>query len=656
MCGIVGVVTGTNNQYSLREIVNKMAAKIVHRGPDNRGIYFDENLSFCCAHQRLSILDLSKAGNQPMASFNKRMIISFNGEIYNFKELRNKLNLETKIIWQGNSDTEVLINAIEYWGLKKTLDLAIGMFAFALLDNFQKKLYLVRDRFGEKPLYWGFAGSNSSKALVFGSDISAIKEFPSINKDINLKALDAYLKFSCIPSDLTVYNSIKKLKPGHIAEFSLERDLEIKYPHIYKWWDYKKIINSNKTKEYISREEALIDLEETLKNAATSCLVSDVPVGCFLSGGIDSSLLTAILSKNSFNKINTFTIGFENENYDESGDAKKIANFLGTHHEEITLMPSEALGLIPNLPKIYSEPFADSSQIPTALISREIKKKRIDVALTGDGGDEMFGGYVRHFQGSRIWSKLKLIPYPLRSKIGSLIEYSLKRKIDNIYFLNKNNNFSEKVYKIAGRLKTINSSDELYRSLLTINQDDNIYSESLKYEYRHSLSEHSDELNQYPNSISSDPVARMLYWDALTYLPDDILVKVDRASMAYSLETRAPFLDKRVAEIAWRIPTKMKVKNGQGKIILKELLCKYLPKEYVYRPKKGFGVPIKEWLRGPLKDWAEELLKGNEIKDQNYFSLKKIDNLWDDHINGNKDNTSILWSILMWQAWLNYNK
>ena len=656
MCGIVGILTGTNNHYCLQEIVNNMAEKIVHRGPDNTGVYFDKKISFCCAHQRLSILDLSKAGNQPMISFHKRMVIAFNGEIYNFKELRKKLNLETKIIWEGNSDTEVLINAIEFWGLKKTLENAIGMFAFALLDNFQKKLYLVRDRFGEKPLYWGFAGSNSAKALVFGSEISAIKEFPCINKDIDLKALDAYLKFSCIPSDLTVYNSIKKLKPGHIAEFKIEKDLEINSPEIYKWWDYQEIVNSNKTKEYISKKEALTDLEETLKNATTSCLVSDVPVGCFLSGGIDSSLLTAIISKNSINKVNTFTIGFENQNYDESGDAKKIADFLGTNHEEVTLMPSEALRLIPNLPNIYSEPFADPSQIPTALISREIKKKGIDVALTGDGGDEMFGGYVRHFQGPRIWSKLKLIPYPLRERMGYLMNYLPISKLEKIKLINQKYNFSEKIYKVSRKLETIKSEDELYRCLLTINQDNTIYSDSLKYEVRESLLDHNDEFNQYPNSLNDDPIARMLYWDALTYLPDDILVKVDRASMAFSLETRAPFLDKRVSEIAWRIPTKMKVNNGQGKIILKELLCKYLPKEFVYRPKKGFGVPIKEWLRGPLKDWAEELLKGNQIKNQNLFSLKKIDHLWDDHINQKTDNTSILWSILMWQSWLNNNK
>ena len=422
MCGIVGVVTGQNNQYCLPEIVNDMAKKIINRGPDNKGIYFDKELYFCCAHQRLSILDLSKSGNQPMLSFNKRMIISFNGEIYNYKYLRKKLDSETKINWIGNSDTEVLVNAIEFWGLKKTLDLSIGMFAFALLDKYQKKLYLVRDRFGEKPMYWGFAGSNSTKALVFGSDINALKVFPSINKDINLKALDAYLNYSCIPSDLTVYKSIKKIKPGHVAEFELEKNSEFSYPSIFKWWDYKKIVNASKSEAYISKERVLFDLEEVLKVVTKDCLVSDVPVGCFLSGGIDSSLLTAILSKNSDSRINTFTIGFEDENYDESKNAKKISDFLLTNHEEIILKPSEALDLIPNLPLIYSEPFADSSQIPTALISREIKKKGIDVALTGDGGDEMFGGYTRHFQGARIWSKLKLIPYPIRSKIGMFLE------------------------------------------------------------------------------------------------------------------------------------------------------------------------------------------------------------------------------------------
>ncbi len=656
MCGIVGVVTGKNNQYHLPEIVNKMAKKIIHRGPDFSGIIFEENFSLCLAHQRLSILDLSIAGNQPMESFKKSCIISFNGEIYNFKEIRNKLNLETNINWRGNSDTEVFLNSIEHWGLEKTLNLSVGMFAFALLDKRKKRLFLVRDRFGEKPIYWGFAGRGSTKALVFGSDISSLKEFPDLNQDINLQALDNFMKLSHIPSDLTIYKSIKKLKPGHISEFDLDNNFEINHPRIYKWWDYKKIIQSANKHQYKSEKEALFDLEKTLIEATKSCSVSDVPLGCFLSGGVDSSLITSLLARNSNSKINTFTIGFEDKNYDESISAKKVANILGTNHEEIILKPNDALNIIPKLPSIYSEPFADSSQIPTSLICREIKRKGIHVALTGDGGDEIFGGYVRHFKGARTWSKLKFIPYHIRSAIGYLIKSIPPEKFEDINSIIGKNNISQKAMKIATRLNNIKSSDDLYKSLIMENINNNIFSKSFIKELNDSFISNKSELNDFPSCCSNDPVARMLYWDAISYLPDDILVKVDRASMAYSLETRAPFLDKNVIEMAWKIPTKMKVNNGQGKVILKKLLCKYLPKEYIYRPKQGFGVPIQDWLRGPLKGWSEELLLGKDIKDQNHFSTDIVRILWDDHINKNVDNTRILWPILMFQSWLDFYK
>ena len=656
MCGIVGVVTGTNNQYQLNEIVNKMAKEITHRGPDYSGIYFDEDLSFCFAHQRLSILDLSKNGNQPMHSYRDRYVISFNGEIYNFRDLRKKLDIETNINWRGHSDTEVLINGIEYWGLQKTLDLSKGMFAFALLDKKTKKLFLVRDRFGEKPLYWGFNGNGSSQALVFGSEIAALKEFPSFEQELDKCAINAFMKFSCIPSDLTIYKSIKKIKPGHISEFDLKNDSEISPPKIYKWWDYKRIINSGSKEKFKSEKEALFYLEESLKNATKACLISDVPVGCFLSGGIDSSLIASLLSQQTNSKINTFTIGFEDENYDESLDAKKVSDFLGTNHEEIILKPDDALNLIPELPSIYSEPFADPSQIPTALLCREIKKKGIDVALTGDGGDEIFGGYFRHFKGALTWSRIKLIPYPLRSSLGAFIKSIPPNQFKKLDFISKKHNFAQKALKVATRLNNIKSSDDLYRSLYMENIDSAIYSKSFINEFNTPFESYYSELNHSPSCLKNDPTARMLYWDAISYLPDDILVKVDRASMAYSLETRAPFLDKNLVDLAWKIPTKMKVNNGQGKIILKKLLCKYLPKEYVYRPKQGFGIPIEDWIRGPLKEWSEELLLGNSIRNQNIFSSERIKIIWDDHLNKNVDNTNILFSILMLQSWLNFQK
>ncbi len=653
MCGIVGAVTGLDNRYQILDIVKKMAKKIIHRGPDSSGIYLDDKISYCCAHQRLSILDLSSAGNQPMESFTKRYVIAFNGEIYNFRELKSKLNIETNIKWHGSSDTEVFVNAIDFWGLEETLNLSKGMFAFALLDKKNRRLFLVRDRFGEKPMYFGFTGVGSTRALVFGSEIGALMEFPSLDKELNLKAIDSLMSFSCVPSDLTIYKSIKKLKPGHIANFNLEKFFE-NVPKVYKWWNYKDTIDENDKLQFNSEKEAIHNLEIVLKNSVKDCSISDVPIGCFLSGGIDSSLIAALLTEVSTSKVNTFTIGFEDKNYDESNNAKKVSEFLGTAHQEIILKPDEVLKIIPDLPSIYSEPFADSSQIPTSLICREIKKKGMDVALSGDGGDEIFGGYVRHFKGQSAWGKIKLLPYPIRSRIGKLLKSLPTSKFLNKTLSSKKINFYEKVLRTGTRLENIKNADDLYRSLIIENVDNSIFTKSFRYKTDKIFNNNFEDLYDYPISKMNDEVARMLYWDAITYLPDDILVKIDRASMAYSLETRAPFLDKNVVETAWRIPTEMKVNRGSGKLILKKLLCSYLPKDYVYKPKKGFGVPMQDWLRGPLKEWSEDLLLSKKIIDQDYFEANTIKKIWEDHLNYKVDNTRLLWPILMLQSWLNF--
>ena len=535
------------------------------------------------------------------------------------------------------------------------MNLSKGMFAFALLDKTKKRLFLVRDRFGEKPMYFGFTGFGSSKALVFGSEISALMEFPSFNKELNLNAIDSFMRFSCIPSDLTIYESIKKLKPGHIANFNLEKCHE-NIPEVYKWWDYKDTIEESNKLQFNNEKEAISNLDIVLRDAVKDCSISDVPIGCFLSGGIDSSLIAALLSETSSKKINTFTIGFEDKNYDESNDANKVAKFLGTAHQEIILKPDEVLKIIPELPSIYSEPFADSSQIPTSLICREIKKTGIDVALTGDGGDEIFGGYLRHFKGSSAWSKIKLIPYPLRSRIGKLLKSLPPSELVNKNFSSKHNYFYQKVLRTGTRLEHIKNADDLYRSLLIEDVDNSIFSKSFRNKIEKPFYKNIEDLYDFPISKVNDEVARMLYWDGITYLPDDILVKVDRASMAYSLETRAPFLDKKVVETAWRIPTKMKVNGGQGKLILKKLLCKYLPRDYIYKPKRGFAVPMQDWLRGPLKGWSEDILLSKEIVNQNYFEANKIKKIWEDHLNHKVDNTRILWPILMIQSWLNFYK
>ncbi len=656
MCGFVGVITGKENSYDLREVIGEMADEIKHRGPDFSGIYCEKDISLYLAHQRLSILDLSEAGNQPMQSYRSRFVIAFNGEIYNHNYLKRKLDSEIKLSWKGTSDTEILVNSIDFWGLNKTLELAKGMFAFSLLDKIENKLFLVRDRFGEKPLYWSFAGKGSAKALIFGSDIKALKQFPSFDSTINLNALDAFLKFSCIPSELTIFKSVKKLKPGHIIEFDLEKDYLENQPKSNKWWDYEKTIERARVKEFKSKEEAIKHLELALNKSVKSQSIADVSLGCFLSGGIDSSLIVSLLSKQNIAKINTFTIGFDDKNYDESKASLEVANYLGTNHTEIFLNPEDALNIIPQLPLIYSEPFSDPSQIPTALVCREAKKAGLSVALTGDGGDELFGGYVRHFLAPKIWNKLKYIPYPLRILAGSLIRSIPTNQLENFKLLSSQSLLSQKINKISHRLKNINSSDSLYRSLIQQRFDDSIYNEQLVEYLKVSSTEYFPELKKSPECLSNDPSGRMMYWDALGYLPDDILVKVDRASMAYSLETRAPFLDHSIAEIAWRIPTNMKVRGGQGKLILKELLMKYLPRKFVERPKSGFGFPVKEWLRGPLIEWSEDLLNNENLNKNNHLSSFNVKKLWHDHITSKADNTNLLWSILMWQSWLKHYK
>ena len=654
MCGIVGVITGRENRYDLEDIISKMSNKISHRGPDGSGKYLDKENSLFLGHQRLSIIDLSNKGNQPMVSFKGNLIIAFNGEIYNHKELKKKLDQETKILWKGNSDTEILLNSIEFWGLKETLEICSGMFAFALFDKNKNKFFLVRDRFGEKPIYWGLVGDGSTRSLIFSSEISALKEFPTFNPQINIQALDSLIKFKNIPSDLSIYQSINKLKPAHMLEVDFSSEICKVVPKVFKWWSYENLINSSIKNQLSNKDEILNELEKILSKAISNQSIADVPIGCFLSSGIDSSLVVSLLSKIKKNGVNTFTIGFNEKKYSEADEASKIAKYLGTNHSEIILDPNDAINLIPKLPEIYSEPFADPSQLPTSLICREAKKSGLSVVLTGDGGDEMFGGYVRHFLGSKTWDKLRLIPYPLRNLTGNLFNYFPSQLLDNFNNFQKQS-LSQKLFKISKRLKDIKSYDELYQSLL-IENTNLLYHEDLNNIFENPITGYYNQLLNSPACLSKDPVSRMMFWDAMTYLPDDILVKVDRASMAESLETRAPFLDHNVAEFAWRIPTNLKVNKGKGKLILKDLLAKYLPEELIAKKKSGFAFPVCDWLRGPLKDWGESLIDQNSLSLYNHFSQKVVRKLWNDHINYKSDNTTIIWPILIWQQWLMHNK
>lgn len=649
MCGLAGIISSSPD-IEIKSITDLMSEELIRRGPDSYGNYFDSkdfnNNFVSLAHRRLSIIDLSKKGHQPMISKSKRYIIAFNGEIYNFKSIKRKIDNVKNVNWSGNSDTEVLIESIDVFGLKKTLNILVGMFAFSLIDKQENKLYLIRDRFGEKPLYYGFIGNRNEKSLVFASEINAIRKIPFFQGNIDELSLDYFLRLSYIPSPLSIYKNIFKVKSGNMVIFNLNKNLFNEEPTIKKWFSYEKLFLKNINSKISTENDAIAALDNSIKKATLEQSISDVPLGCFLSGGIDSSLIAATLQGQSSKKINTFTIGFNNNEFDESKYAKKVADYLGTNHHEFILEPNDALKIIEDLPNIYGEPFADSSQIPTALICQKIKSRGITVALSGDGGDEVFGGYVRHFMVPNLWSKMRLIPFEVRKLLGELFFKKEFSVLNNLNFLNSYN-FENKLIKLASRLRFVRNQEELFKSLIIDNFNEQIFTNSCLDAI---INSSNKKVNLFPNFTSEKDIdfcEKMLIWDSLSYLTDDILVKVDRASMFYSLETRAPFLDHRVIEIASRIPSKFKVKNNYGKHILRELLYKYVPKELVERPKAGFAVPINEWLRGPLKKWAYDLIHSKDPYINEDFAKK----IWDQHLEGNNSNSIMLWRVLMWRYW-----
>ena len=650
MCGLAGIISSSSD-IEIKSITDIMSDELIRRGPDSYGKYYDStnfnNNLVSLAHRRLSIIDLSDKGHQPMISKSKRYIIAFNGEIYNFKSIKRKIDNVKNVIWDGNSDTEVLIESIDVFGLKKTLNLLVGMFAFSLIDKQENKLYLVRDRFGEKPLYYGFIGNSNEKSLVFASEIHAIKKIPFFQENIDELSLDYFLRLSYIPSPLSIFKNILKVRPGNMVIFNLGKKLFNEKPQINQWFSYEELFSKNINSKFANENDAIKALDKSIKKATLEQSISDVPLGCFLSGGIDSSLIAATLQGQSSKKINTFTIGFDNNEFDESKYAKKVADYLGTNHHEFILEPNDALKIIEDLPNIYSEPFADSSQIPTALICQKIKSSGITVALSGDGGDEVFGGYVRHFMVPNLWSKMRIIPFEIRKLLGELFFKKQFSVLNNLLFFNSYN-FENKLIKLASRLRFVRSQEELFKSLIIDNFNAQMYTNSCLDSI---INSHNKKVNLFPNLNSEkniDFCEKMLIWDANSYLTDDILVKVDRAAMFYSLETRAPFLDHRMIEIASRIPSNFKIKNNYGKHILRKLLYKYVPRELVERPKSGFSIPINDWLRGSLKIWAEDLIHSKDSYINESFAKK----IWADHLEGNNSNSIILWRILMWKYWL----
>jgi asparagine synthase (glutamine-hydrolysing) len=644
MCGFAGFLTSTSvSNDSLAGIANAMNDAIRHRGPDDHGVWVDAEGGIVLGHRRLSIIDLSAAGHQPMLSTSGRYILAYNGEIYNYAALRAEIETTGAAPeWRGHSDTEVLLAGIELWGLKVTLQRAKGMLALSLWDRQTRTLSLSRDRIGEKPVYYGWQGSGADRVFLFGSELKALKQHPDFQPEIDHGALTLFLRHNYVPAPYSIYKGISKLEPGTILTVSLERP----EPQIESFWNLINIARSGQKKKFSGTANEAVD---TLSNLALQAvdrqMVSDVPIGAFLSGGIDSSTIVALMQSQSAKPVKTFTIGFDEEAYNEAKHAKAVATHLGTDHHELYVDPKTALSVIPSLPDMYSEPFADSSQVPTFLVSK-LARTHVSVSLSGDAGDELFGGYNRYAMTSSLWSKLAYVPRPMRTALAKTltsISPTVWDKMGGKLAANKFRVFGDKVHKGANVLDSVSAAD-LYLRLTSQEQDPSSW---IKGGH-----EPPTYLNgNRPDLTPLDDVQSMMALDGISYLPDDILVKVDRASMAVSLESRVPFLDPDVVEFAWSLPLEYKIKDGVTKWPLRQLLYRYVPQSLIDRPKMGFGIPIDAWLRGPLIDWAEELLDEAKLSQDAIWDVGKVRSAWTEHLSGKRNWSSKLWSILMFQAW-----
>jgi asparagine synthase (glutamine-hydrolysing) len=645
MCGIVGYCD-TQGVYT--SIVKKMVREVQHRGPDDTGIWINEDTTLALGHSRLSIIDCSRTGKQPMVSKCGRYTIVFNGEIYNYKEIQAELERYHSVYWEGRSDTEVLLEAISTWGFIGTIKKINGMFAVAVWDRKLKRLLLARDRIGEKPLYYGWCG----KKFVFASELKAITSVCKSQLQLDIQAITMFLRFSYIPAPWSIYKEISKLEAGTYLSIDINCHQNMTPK---KYWNLSKIVTCGTNNYYAGSEnEAVNELEHLLSSSIRGRMIADVPIGAFLSGGIDSTTVVALMQEQSRTPIKTFTIGSSEHGYNEAPFASEIAAHIGTDHTELIVEPSQAQEVIPLLPQMYDEPFADSSQIPTYLVSK-LARSDVTVALSGDGGDELFGGYNRHFWAPKLWSKMKRVPLPIRAGLGraglqispsgwnKLIAFSgplCPREL-------KTGLGGERIHKFLTHLGCT-SEKHFYQRLVSIQTNPSSFL----------IAPTGDGLENITrfNTQGLSFQEGMMYLDMATYLPDDILAKVDRASMSVGLETRLPLLDHMLVEFAWSIPMHMKIRDGKGKWLLKQLLYRKVPKEMMNRPKIGFGVPLHHWLRGPLKDWAEHLLSVESLQNYSVFNPDPIRKIWKLHKSGKRNYHHILWNVLTLQAWLEANK
>lgn len=645
MCGIAGFWDSNSTSEHPVELLNRMGAALAHRGPDDSGTFHDGRAAIGLAFRRLSILDLSEEGHQPMYSGSGRYVIVFNGEIYNFEEIRAQLHPHQ---WRGRSDTEVMLEAFERWDVEPAVQRFVGMFAFALWDRQERKLHLVRDRLGIKPLYYGRVGS----ALVFASELKAIRQYPGFEAEIDRDAVALYMRHSYVPSPHCIYKGLQKLAAGCMVTLGSGAGT----PAVHRYWSGEEV--ARKGQQDLVREsdaEAIEELHRLLLRAVQLRMIADVPLGAFLSGGVDSSTVVALMQAQSPRPIKTFTIGFHEEGYDEAVDARRVAEHLRTDHTELYLTSKEAQDVVPLLPSLYDEPFADSSQIPTFLVSR-LARQSVTVSLSGDGGDELFGGYNRYSLTRRIWNWTKLLPVSARKLMAATLQAVPSQRIDAAFEMLRPllptalryGASGDKIHKLAGLLPLDGPQAFYYRALSHWSNTSELVPGS---EEPRTVREC---VTRIFNSTSMENA--MMTVDLLNYLPDDILTKVDRASMGVSLEARVPLLDHRVVDFAWRLPLRLKIRKSTTKWILRQILYKYVPPELIARPKMGFGVPIDRWLRGPLRDWAENLLSAQALRQSGFFQAGEIQQKWKEHLSGRGNLQYLLWDVLVFQEWLVANR
>jgi asparagine synthase (glutamine-hydrolysing) len=646
MCGLTGFWETTGRPpETIAEIVQGMADALLHRGPDSGGRFVDATAGLALGHRRLAIVDLSPEGHQPMASASGRYQIVFNGEIYNFQALRHELITHHGCRFRGASDTEVLLAMIEVYGVKEAVSRSVGMFAFALWDCRERTLTLGRDRLGEKPLYYG----RLKRGICFGSELKSLLVHPDFTGEIDRDALALYLRYGYIPAPHTIYRGVYKLPPGTLLTLTSAGHDRLPEPEPY--WSIDAAVAAGQADPFTgTAEEAVDELDRLLRQSVAGQMVADVPVGAFLSGGIDSSAVAAVMQAlHNGRPIRTFTIGFEEKGYNEAAFAKEVARHLGTSHTELYVRAKEARDVIPKLPMLYDEPFADSSQIPTYLVA-QLAKGQVTVALSGDGGDELFAGYTRYSLAQGLWRRVGRLPVGGRKALAKSMNAIPVEALNKLTWLmpllarsGKAGPAGDKIRKLADVLAADHEGD-LYRRLISVWKEPELVAVGAR-EPQTALTDHTRW------RFAPDFVHRMMHIDQLMYLPDDILVKVDRAAMGVSLETRVPLLDHRIVEFAWRLPLSMKWRDGQTKWVLRRVLDRYVPRELIERPKMGFSVPIRDWLRGPLREWAEDLLDERRLREDGYFDPVPIRRTWQEHVTGRRNWQAQLWVILMFQAW-----